>query len=351
MFRNRLKLKRARGFRKREIKVVNKPVYENPYFKKKKQQVSVLRLITRPRIIALLLVIGGLIYFFFYSAYFTIRVIDVTGNQELTYETISNEVNKSFSEHRFLVFKQSNFFIYDVDEAQQKLWDAFVLDEITITKRFPNKLIVRLKEKIPNLTLITERAFYYMDLQGVVTHVVPEAEVRAYFPKIEDLNKRIIKLKDQIISPELVNAVIIIKDRFKDKTNVEIERFLIPETTCSTKEEKDDTDDLNSNINSSNSNINKATLNTNRSNQNVNRSDPANSNVNSSIECDLVKAVQDIAVLTTEGWKAYFTVNDDIATQLERLKIYLQKKAPDQAARENIDYIDLRFGEKVYVME
>ncbi|MFA6271559.1 MAG: FtsQ-type POTRA domain-containing protein [Patescibacteria group bacterium] len=351
MFRNKLKLKRSRGFRKREIKVVNKPVYENPYFKKKKQQSSVLRLIARPKVIALSLVVGGLIYFFFYSAYFTIRVIDVTGNQELTYDTVRFEVNKSFIERRFLIFKQSNLFMYDIDEAKQKLWDAFVLDEITITKRFPNKLIVRLKEKIPNLTLITEKAFYYMDLQGVVTHFVPEAEIKQYFPKIEDLNKRTIKLKDQIISEELVNAVIIIRDSFKNKTNVDIDRFLIPETTCGTLDSKDDDDDLNGNINSSNNNINRATANTNRSNQNVNRSDTGNSNVNGSVECNLVQAVQDIAVLTTEGWKAYFTVNDDIATQLERLKIYLQKKTPDQASRENIDYIDLRFGEKVYVME
>jgi cell division septal protein FtsQ len=350
MFGNKRKSRRSAGFRKREIKVVNKPVYENPYFHKKKHGI-ILRLISKPRNIILALIAGGLIYLFFYSTYFVIAKVDLAGNQELTYDTVRFEVNRSFVERRFLIFRQSNFFMFDTDEAKQRLWDAFVLDEISITKRFPNKLIIELKEKIPNLTLITEKAFYYMDLQGVVTHIVPEAEIKQSFPKVEDLNKRVIKLKERVISAELVNAVIIIKDKFKDKVNVDIDRFLIPETTCGTKSSKESDRNNNDTNNLDNTNNSNNNTNVDRAKSNTNSSINSNTNINASAECNLVQAVQDIAVLTTEGWRAYLTVNDDIATQLERLKVYLQKKSPTAESRENIEYIDLRFGEKIYIME
>ncbi|MBU1951626.1 hypothetical protein KJ733_01800, partial [Patescibacteria group bacterium] len=80
MFRNKRKIKQPRGFRKREIKVVNKPVYENPYFKRKKPGI-VLRLIRSPKKILVYLIIGGLIYLFFYSSFFIIDQIEIRGNQ------------------------------------------------------------------------------------------------------------------------------------------------------------------------------------------------------------------------------------------------------------------------------
>lgn len=348
MFRNKRKINQPRGFRKREIKVVNRPVYENPYFKRKKPGI-VLRLLNSPNKIFLYLMIGGLIYTFFYSPFFRIDQVAVRGNQELTYDTIRYEVNKAFVERRFFIFRQSNFYIYSTEQAEQHLWDTFVLDEVSISKRFPNKLIIKVKEKIPNLTLVTGKAFYYMDLEGIVTHIVPEADVKQHFPKVEDMNNRIIKLKDKIVSREVIDAIFTLKDSFSAKTNSEIDRFLIPDTTCTTSKDKENEEELADDdklvdTNSSNSNSNK------------NSSTPKNSNLttnssNEEIECDLVAAIQDIAVLTNEGWKAYFTINDDIEVQLERLKVYLLKKALDKQTRESIDYIDLRFGEKIYIME
>jgi cell division septal protein FtsQ len=346
MFRSKRKVKQPRGFRKREIKVVNKAVYENPYFKRKKSGL-ILRLFGNYKQILLYIIIGGLTYLFFYSPFFLIDQVEIRDNQELTYDTIRYEINKDFVERRFFVFRKSNFFIYDTNEAEQKLWDTFVLDEAKITKRFPNKIIVNLKEKIPNLTLTTGNAFYYMDLNGVVTHVVPETDIKEHFPKVEDMNKRSVKLKDKMISKEVIDAIFVLKDNFGTKTNSEIDRFLIPESTCATElieeEEDQSNDDDILNTNGSNINSNKST-----------KSKNSNSNANiakNEIECDLATVIQDIAVLTTEGWKAYFTINDDIETQLERLKVYLLKKALDKQTRENIDYIDLRFGEKIYIME
>jgi hypothetical protein len=166
------------------------------------------------------------------------------------------------------------------------------------------------------------------------------------------LNTRTIKLKDKIVSSEIINAIFIIKESFSTKTNTDIDRFLIPETTCGSKSMEDSENIQTNNANTSNSNINKAITNTNKNTLNSNTNSSLNTNrTKPEVDCNLEQAIKDIAVLTTEGWKAYFTTNDDIATQLERLKIYLLKKAMDKQTREGIDYIDLRFGEKIYIME
>lgn len=348
----RRKVKKLRGFQKREIKIVNKPVYENPYFKRRKPG-FILRLIKSPKRVILILILLGVGYFLFYSNFFRIDVVDIQGTQELTYDRVRYEINKAFVVRRFIIFRQSNIFIYDKKEAEKALWDTFVLNEIKIKKRLPNKIIVTLKEKIPNLTLISQNKYYYLDLKGTVTHEIPEEEVKAHFPKVEDRNDRDIRLKDEIFSEKIVQAIFELQEDFPGRTNTNIERFLIPEISCPKEPEPEEIEEpLNENTNQSKIVNDRSNLNRPIKNFNTNSSSNKNTNSGSTEgECELAPLTQDIEVKTEEGWKAVFTTTESLSPQLERLKIYLLKKALDQESRENIDYIDLRFGEKIYVKE
>ena len=52
-------------------------------------------------------------------------------------------------------------------------------------------------------------------------------------------------------------------------------------------------------------------------------------------------------VKTNAGWHIYLKMNDDIKAQLENLDLTLKNSiAPDEQSK--LEYIDLRFGEKVY---
>ena len=247
----RKKIKNVRGFRKHEIKIINKPVYDNPYYKRKNPG-FILRLFKNPRRIITVLIALGVIYFFFYSSYFRINTVEIQGNLELTYDQIRYEVNKPFAARRLIFFRQSNFFIYNKKAAEKALWDTFVLEKVDIRKKLPNKIIVTLKEKIPNLTLINQNRYYYLDREGIVTHSINQAEVKPNFPIVEDLNERNIKLKDQILSKEMIEAIFTLNEKFNSKTNTGIDRFLIPVVHCPKKiESEDETDNqLNSNSNS-----------------------------------------------------------------------------------------------------
>lgn len=341
MFFQRRKIQNIRGFRKRDITIINKPIYENPYFTKKKSN-FILRLLKKPGRILFLLIIIGLAYFLFYSSFFHIEKIDIKGNQELTTSQIRAEADKLLNKRRFLIAKQADLFLLNTKSAEKALLNTFALDEIKIEKRLPDKISITLKEKIPYLTLINQDKYFYLDLKGEITHAIKKEEAKVSFPIVKDLNKRSLKLGDKIIPPEMVTKIIELKEDFFKKTNTNIEKFALPEIVCP-QEKSTETKISNININQSinkNSNINK----------NLNLNKQINKNV-SIIQCDLLSLTQDFIVITEEGWEAYFTITDDIATQLERLKVYLLKKALDKESRKNIIYIDLRFGDKIYLKE
>ncbi|PIS42098.1 MAG: hypothetical protein COT24_05170 [Candidatus Kerfeldbacteria bacterium CG08_land_8_20_14_0_20_40_16] len=350
----RKKTKNIRGFRKHEIKIVNKPVYENPYFKRK-QLGFILRHIKNPRRLILGLIILGVIYFFFYSNFFRIKEVEIQGNQELTYDQISSEINKVFVARRLIILPQSNLFVYNTKASEQALWDSFALEQVKIKKRLPDKIVVTLKEKIPNLTFINDGHYYYLDLEGIVTHIISPEEAKPNFPIVEDLNERKVKLKDKILPQKVIESIFDLNENFSKKTNTNIDRFLIPEVNCPKK-----TEPVSSEIGvpptNSNTKVN-TNLNINQNSSSVNSSKNANlnQNVNTSVtaeeKCDIVPLTQDIIIKTQENWQAFFTTVSDLSAQLERLKIFLLNRAVNKESNSNIDYIDLRFGEKIFLKE
>ncbi len=54
-----------------------------------------------------------------------------------------------------------------------------------------------------------------------------------------------------------------------------------------------------------------------------------------------------VDVEVEEGWLAYFTLEDDIGRQLDNLQVVLERKI-QRKRRFDLEYIDLRFGTRVY---
>ena len=54
---------------------------------------------------------------------------------------------------------------------------------------------------------------------------------------------------------------------------------------------------------------------------------------------------RDITLVVKEGWEAYFTFDDSAENQVELLLSVLQQKIKN---RRDLEYVDLRFGEKIF---
>jgi len=53
-----------------------------------------------------------------------------------------------------------------------------------------------------------------------------------------------------------------------------------------------------------------------------------------------------VNLVAREGWKAYFDTKSDIKTSIDNLQLILKEKVPD---KNKLEYIDLRFGNKVFM--
>ncbi len=76
----------------------------------------------------------------------------------------------------------------------------------------------------------------------------------------------------------------------------------------------------------------------------------AQSDINHSINFPLIIIKKEGGVLkidarTNEGWQAIFMPSQNFSQQLDNLKIVLREKLKN---RENLEYIDLRFGNRVF---
>lgn len=56
---------------------------------------------------------------------------------------------------------------------------------------------------------------------------------------------------------------------------------------------------------------------------------------------------QRVNIRTLEGWEIYFNLEDDVSQQVFNLNLVLKEKiSPEE--RENLEYVDLRFGNQIY---
>lgn len=53
----------------------------------------------------------------------------------------------------------------------------------------------------------------------------------------------------------------------------------------------------------------------------------------------------EITLVTKAGWRAHFDINNDLSTSIENMQMVLNNKIKEQ---NKIEYIDLRFGDKIY---
>jgi cell division septal protein FtsQ len=69
--------------------------------------------------------------------------------------------------------------------------------------------------------------------------------------------------------------------------------------------------------------------------------------LNADIEEILAVSDDRINIKIMEGWMVYLKPDNTLASQLENLKLVLEQKIPPENRR-NLEYIDIRFGNKIY---
>lgn len=254
------------------------------------------------------LAVGGWVWFIAFSPAFRVTDIQVNGTDRIPSWEIQDAVMETLGERRWLVFPKASILIVSEENLVASLQERFVLESLTITKKPPHTLVIDLSERISAvLVQLPDGSQAMIDLQGTVTRlykaeealdVVPRlgptideqlGRARAQYPVLFDDKNETLELREQAVRPQTVQAVIDLPKLFDARFG---RAPYLSET----------------------------------------RIDGA--------------GAQTLRAVTSEGWAIYLDASGDIGEQLNNAQTILKTKVGSD--RKNLDYIDVRFGDKIF---
>ncbi len=92
--------------------------------------------------------------------------VTIEGLPDIPREQFDQRINPVLQQHRWLIFKNSNFLLFKSGKLQQQLTDDFWLKNVIIRKQFPNTLHIKGEERILPFVRQTPEAFTQLDYRG-----------------------------------------------------------------------------------------------------------------------------------------------------------------------------------------
>lgn len=192
-------------FKKRQVPLIKKRRFNNPLFQKK-QPKGLFN--GRGKYYFVILVIG-LIYYVFFSGYFVVESIIVEGTHYLSEEDIKPITEDFLDSKKWLILPQNNLVLIDLEKLKgiisDDLADEFALSSLIVEKNYPSSIRIEITERVPSLTWVSNNISYYIDRNGRITKRLEEEEVvDENFPKIYDLENRVVQLNQEVIASDEV---------------------------------------------------------------------------------------------------------------------------------------------------
>lgn len=261
----------------------------------------------------------GWLIFLFFSPYFRIENINFGNTNKELQQKIELLLRAEFEKRKFILFSRQNYFVFDTNSLSNQLNATFLLNELEIKKNFPNTLFIKAKEKSDVLALLTNNNAFFVDTKGLVVDLVPENfkiysvdteasatttidgmpvnpakielfdEIMRKMPVVSITDIKEVNIRDEALSEDFVTLILKVYQNLLNKLGVLPQLFNIENF----KDEE-----------------------------------------------------SKMTVTTKDGWEIYFSTNEPIDSQLENLKVILIEQVGED--RELLNYVDLRFGDKVY---
>lgn len=264
-----------------------KPLYKNKFF-----WLSVLFLV----------VFAGIFYLVFFFDFFQVEKAKISGNQEITTSELSAIIepglNREIRMGPFLVFKSKSLFFIDSSKIVESILESVPkIGEVIIKKSLPNNLFVDVKERKSFAIFCQPNGeCFEIDEKGVAF------EKSFSFKEIKEEGIEMLEIGDSqlVINSEEERDINLGKEAIKHgdlESILEIRNGLV--------------DGLSFKI------------------------------------LDLLFSKDTLNVRTGQGFKVYFNLRNNIKDQIFNLDLVLKEKISAERT-ESLEYIDLRFGNRVY---
>ncbi len=284
----------------------------NPYKTKNKKS----RIKIRGTILPIFIIswIGLLLYL----PYFRINKVNYLGLKIITESEIAKIVNDRLTPHS-AVWPVNNYFLFNKNSLEQTLNNNFLLNSVTVTKVFPNSLVVQLQEKTTAGIYDNGEAYYLLDGEGMN-----------------------IKYLRSISSSEFIypTSTIATTTSVKTPTSTFIAGIHVPNYQGITEEFGDYPVIYDQKPQKTGENDR---LLDNKTMQGVVALYNALQRVKTIKTAYFINDISGagITAITNKPFKVVFQPNDNIDEQVSKLQIFLNNNHP-------LEYVDLRFGDRIY---
>lgn len=325
------------------------------------------------------LLICGSLYAGLVSNFFNVTVT-IRGNQWIPTERIQEQVDAVLQQKVVGMFSRKNFWLFNPETANAQIEEHIQSDlaiaELETRKKFPRTIIIEVRERIPSLYWLSGSRIYTMDLDGIITQELPAVDPLKPFPKIVDDNKRAVRLKDQMINPDLITWIFELHSIIPQQSLFTIEAYHVPAVACSktttitkkqTREELDSQNKSQSEeekLRSIQEKLRAGEINITESLELIQRSQGEGESIANDPEegekpetvityetrrepkpCAYTDVIDEVQVKTSQGPALYFDHQRSVADQMTSLQLVINEKIEQP---ETLQYIDLRFSDRVY---
>ena len=255
-------------------------------------------------IFLIIFVFSGIMYFVFLSSFFNIKQINISGNKKIETQKIESIVKGELEKKVFLVINKNTFFV-NLSKIDQLILEQFKeIKEVTLKRKLPSGIDIEIVERNPVGVWCRpyfETNVLEMETEEDVEKIIIEKnecfnldDSGIVFEKSAELgaqfiikSEKDISMGENVIPEEYLLSILEIKQEFQDYPNFEIKEFVY---------EKDDK----------------------------------------------------LVVKTFSNLEIYFNFLESITEEIFNLKLVFKEKIPQERIGD-LDYIDLRFGNRVYI--
>lgn len=156
--------------------------YINPFFEKKRKSKNtglVFDFFEKVKyfILSLIILIISISAFLLFSSLFSINEIEVNGSGRIDKEEIKKIADMQINSNYVKIFSQKNIFIFNTNKFKGELESRYAFNSLTVSKKYPHKLVISFKEKTYAFILNEDNKFYYADQEGSIIEEVSPLEI------------------------------------------------------------------------------------------------------------------------------------------------------------------------------
>lgn len=276
-------------------KTLHNPFGRVDYYPKKRSWRS------RSARVIFIITIGGWIYALFFSPLFTVENIFINDLEKIDKIDVLTLIKEEMSNNQLGIFPKQNIFIFDIRDFSRKFQEKYFVENLEINKNYPNTLEIKIAEKQPVALALNNWQDFFTDKNGQIIEIQNHAELASStdfknhlslhepraLPIVFVETTKTLNIKDAIMPKQAFYNLIFIQAEIRKKSSLDIDYIAY---------------------------------------------DPG----------EILK----IIVKTRNGFEIYFDL-EDILAQMEKLNAFLLSKTAQEKGE--LQYIDLRFGDRIYV--